>query len=105
MMLETSRKISYIVAPVLILLFGVGSVAQEKAERVKFIKGTSSATVKGTVSGYGFKDYLVKASAGQTMSLKLKTNKSYNYFVVFPPEEGADPLVNEVSEWEGKLPT
>jgi hypothetical protein len=97
-------KITVIIACFLGLLCSADVLAQKKAERVQFQKGTSTATVKGSISGYGYKDYLIKASAGQTLSLTLKSNNSFTYFVVFPPAEGADNLVNDSTEWTGKLP-
>jgi hypothetical protein len=98
------KKTAFLIPFTLVLLLGSNSLAQKKPERVKFLKGTSSATVKGSILGYDYKDYLVKAGADQTLSLALKSNNTYNYFVVFSPEEGADNLVNESTEWTGKLP-
>jgi hypothetical protein len=103
-MVNNLRVITLVIVGVLALICSASSFSQNKAERVKFQKGTSSATVKGIIYGYDFKDYLIKANADQTMSLTLKSNNSFNYFVVFSPEEGADNLANESTEWTGNLP-
>jgi hypothetical protein len=103
-MVTNPRTITYIIGCFLVLLWTGSSFSQQKAERVKFLKGTSSATVKGIINGYDYKDYLIKANADQAMSLRLKSNNSSNYFVVFTPEEGADNLANESTEWTGYLP-
>jgi hypothetical protein len=58
------------------------SAAQTKV-RVKFAKGASSATLKGTVKGYKYIDYLVRAGSGQTMSVNLNSAHRGCNFVIF----------------------
>ena len=74
---------------------------------VQFAKGASSATVKGTIKGDQTVDYMVRARAGQTMSVKLATRHGANYFNVLPP--GSDDVAIFVgssggNEWSGALP-
>lgn len=52
---------------------------------LQFAKGTSSATVKGSLTGDGTIDYTLRARAGQSMSVTLKTSNDANYFNVLPP--------------------
>jgi hypothetical protein len=56
-----------------------------RTERVKFAKGATSAVIKGQVKGYGYVDYLVRAGAGQTITVSLKVSNRMNYFNVLPP--------------------
>jgi hypothetical protein len=56
-----------------------------RTERVKFAKGTTSAVIKGQVKGSGDVDYLVRAGAGQTITVSLKVSNRMNYFNVLPP--------------------
>ena len=86
-----------------IAAFSIESSAQAKT-RVKFAKGTHGATVKGTVRGYAYRDYLVGASAGQTMDLKLTATNGATIFSVFIP--GGENLEGaaQVDAFSGELP-
>ena len=59
--------------------------APPRQERVTFAKGASSATIKGQVKGDAEVDYLVRAAAGQTITVSLKVSNRSNYFNVLPP--------------------
>lgn len=65
----------------------IPAVAQApiKSERVQFLRGASSATVRGTIRGYETVDHIVGARAGQSMSVSLKTTSTSAYFNVLPP--------------------
>jgi hypothetical protein len=68
--------------------FAYATTATEQAtrtERVKFAKGATSAVIKGQVKGSGDVDYLVRADAGQTITVSLKVSNRSNYFNVLPP--------------------
>jgi hypothetical protein len=74
---------------------------------IQFAKGASSATVQGTIKGDQTVDYTVRARAGQTMSVKLDTRHTANYFNVLPP--GSNDVAIFVgssggNEWSGALP-
>jgi hypothetical protein len=74
---------------------------------LQFAKGASSATVKGSLKGDKVVDYKVRAKAGQTMSVTLKTSNGANYFNVLPPGSSAEAIfVGSTSgnEWAGPLP-
>jgi hypothetical protein len=65
-----------------------------RKERVQFAKGASSATVKGRITGNADVDYLVRASAGQTLTVTIKASNPQNYFNVLPPGTGlANPAM------------
>ena len=77
-----------------------------ETRRISFAPGTSSATVKGSISGDKTVDYTVRAKAGQTMSVMLKTSNPSNYFNVLPP--GSNDVAVFVgssggNEWTGPL--
>ena len=74
---------------------------------IQFAKGASSATVKGTIKGDQTVDYTVRARAGQTMSVKLETRNSANYFNVLPPGSNDVAIFvgsSDGNEWSGALP-
>jgi len=56
-----------------------------RQEKVQFAQGASSAVIKGQLQGDATVDYLVRASAGQTLSAKLQKSNPQNYFNVLPP--------------------
>jgi hypothetical protein len=79
---------SLLAAAVFLLLPPVTADAQPappRQERVAFAKGASSATIKGQIKGDADVDYLVRAAAGQTISVALKVSNRSNYFNVLPP--------------------
>lgn len=74
-------------------------------EQVQFQKGTSGATVKGSIKGRQGIDYRVRAAAGQTMDVTLKASKTSAYFNVLATDD--TPLfVGSVSgnQFSGLLP-
>jgi len=77
-----------------------------KVQRISFTAGTSSATVKGTITGAQIVDYKLGAKAGQTMSITLKTSNGSNYFNVLPPGSETALFVGSTSgdQWTGALP-
>lgn len=88
---------------------GSWALAADGIERrpLKFAKGASSATVKGSLKGQQTIDYKLGAKAGQTMRATLKTSNDANYFNVLPP--GSNDVALFVgstggNEWMGTLP-
>lgn len=73
---------------------------------LRFAKGASSATVKGTLKGGQTIDYKVGAKAGQSMTVSLKTTNGANYFNVLPP--GSNDVAVFIgstggNDWTGQL--
>lgn len=52
---------------------------------VHFAKGATSATLKGSLKGDQVIDYALRARAGQTMTVSLRTSNGANYFNVLAP--------------------
>ena len=77
-----------------------------KVQRISFVVGASSATVKGSIAGAEIVDYKLGARAGQTMSVTLKTSNGGNYFNVLPPGSEAALFIGSTSgnQWTGSLP-
>ena len=76
-------------------------------ERVTFAKGASSATIKGQLKGDETVDYVLRASAGQTLTVTLKTSHGANYFNVLPPDSSdAAMFIGQIGgDFKGILPT
>ncbi len=77
-----------------------------ESRAVHFSKGASSAALKGSLKGDQIIDYKLRAKAGQTMSVTLKTSNLSNYFNVLPPgSKDVAMFVGSTSgnEWTGAL--
>jgi hypothetical protein len=86
-----------------------GALAADGIESrpLQFAKGSSSATVRGSLAGDKTVDYKLRAQAGQAMSVTLKTSNAANYFNVLPPDsKDVAIFVGSTSgnEWTGVLP-
>ncbi len=73
---------------------------------VHLARGATSATLKGSLQGDKIIDYTLRARAGQTMTVKLKTSNSANDFNVLPP--GSNDVAIFIgsingNEWTGPL--
>lgn len=81
-------------------------VAQDRTQRVQFARGASSATVKGQVKGDAGVTYVIGASAGQTMTVSMKTSNGANYFNVIAPGADTAMFIGSTSgnNFRGTLP-
>ena len=86
----------------LTLLPGFTTLAQSKAERVRFQRGHSSATIRGRIAGFDTKDYIVGAKAGQMMTLHLSSSNPSANFVIYSIN-GRPTDMNETNEWSERL--
>lgn len=92
----------------IVLVSAMSSSAQTKRVDVKFKAGTTGATYANTVSGYGSVDFYVKASGGQTMSVKLTSTNTFLYFNVLSGSADGEAIADnarEVTVWSGELPS
>ncbi len=70
------------------------SYAQIEKKTVKFPAGASSTVIKAVVKGDKMIDYLVGASAGQTITVSLKSTNTANYFNLMEPGEEYAAIYN-----------
>lgn len=77
-----------------------------EARTLQFARGASSATVKGMVQGRQTIDYQLRAKAGQTMTVELKSANAGLAFNVLPPgsKDVAIPDAIGLQSWTGALP-
>ena len=90
------------------LLSSAWVLAQDSIESrpVHFSKGSTAATIQETIKGDQTIDYTVRASAGQTMTVSLKTSNASNYFNVLPPGSTGEAIFVGSSggnRWQGVL--
>jgi hypothetical protein len=107
----TSRGDVLLLALVGVFVTGQAAVVQEppaSRERIQFASGATSATRKGSIYGYDTRDYILRASHGQAISVKLDSKNDSLYFNVLDKNmvgalEG-NPLARQATEWTGRLP-
>lgn len=74
-----NTKFNLIIKTVLIKAFAVMMIvgtmnsAVFSQTRIRFARGRTSATVSGTVSAYGSRSYVLGASRGQTMTVRVSS--------------------------------
>ena len=75
-------------------------------KQVHFKKGASQASLQGHLKGRETTDYVLRARAGQTMTVNLKTNNPSAYFNVLPPGSEEAIFTGQVAgeHFEGTLP-
>lgn len=74
-----------------------GAAAAQTRERVKFAKGNDNTSVKGSIAGKAYHDYLLGANAGQSMGVSLITEGSA-YFNILPPGSNDVAIYNSSIE-------
>jgi hypothetical protein len=87
----------------------VAAVAQAedaiRKQPVRFKPGTSAETIRNTLKGDETIDYVLAASAGQRMTVTLKSSNSSLYFNVLPPGSEEAIFIGSTSgnTWSGDL--
>ena len=97
--------------PVLLALLLAGFLAIATTDthaqvktRLRFPSGASSTSVKGTVRGYAYRDYLVRANADQTITASVSSANTYTILTIFRPDgENLDGAA-QMDEFSGTLP-
>jgi len=64
---------------------GVQAAAAPRQQEVRFDAGTSATSITGQIRGDEGVDYLVRARAGQTLTVSFKPSNPMAYFNVLPP--------------------
>jgi hypothetical protein len=92
----------------LMSLFLYTGTAAAANHPVQFALGTSSSSVKGIVKGSNDEDYVLRASGGQTMTVKLSAKSTLIYFNVLNKVSDETLYVGSSvgkNAWSGSLPT
>jgi hypothetical protein len=90
----------------MLVLLGGAAVSAQKGtsvvRRIKFAPGRTTAVLRGSVHRGLSHDYLLKARAGQTMSVHLVAGGEVS-FMLFSPGR-TDILAENAKDWSGELP-
>jgi hypothetical protein len=105
-MRRTSNLVFAAVAVTVFAGTALGQPAAPRKETVQFAHGASEATIKSSVQGGQDVDYVVRASAGQTLTVTLRKTNGSNYFNVLPPgsNDVAMFVGQDGSNFKGMLP-
>jgi hypothetical protein len=100
---------SLFIMTALVILAATTAIAQKdiRTERVKFKKGSNSAVVESSITGYETVDYILGARKGQYMNVSLATDNTANYFNILAPGENEVAMFNGsigANQYEGILP-
>jgi len=104
-----ARRISRIVCTLIVGALALGStLADGVKQKIRFAKGSSSATVSGAVVRGDSDRYYVGARKGQTMSVKITSEEDNAVFQIYLPGEqkalhGAGDG-DDATNWSGELP-
>ncbi len=98
----TMRKL--ILLAVVFVSVSAGASAQTKVN-VKFARGAHSVTLRGSVSGYEYVDYLLEASSGQGMSVSISSSSKFPQFVIFDKNMANLEGSHGDTYWWGRLPS
>ena len=96
----TSAIVSILV--LIITVVALGQHGTSIVTRIKFARGRTTAVEKGSVHRGMSHDYLLKAGAGQTMTLHLATSAGVCFDLYTPGL--SDQLASCSKDWSGDLP-
>ncbi|MEM9105272.1 MAG: hypothetical protein AAGC96_06415 [Pseudomonadota bacterium] len=66
---------------------GISHADDMRTEQVQFASGENETTIKASIKGYETVDYVLGASAGQTMTVNMETDNLASYFNIIAPGE------------------
>jgi hypothetical protein len=100
---------SLFIMTALVFLAATTAIAQKdiRTERVQFKKGSNSAVVESSITGYETVDYILGARKGQHMNVSMATDNTANYFNILAPGENEVAIFNGsigANQYEGVLP-
>ncbi len=105
--MNRSSLLSAVLAFLWLFVSPLAQAGEIQVKPVQFAKGHSSATIQGRIKGDQTIDYTLRAKAGQTMSVALKTGNGANYFNVLPPGSNDEAIFvgsTDGNKWSGTLP-
>jgi hypothetical protein len=106
------KKLLTLSAAALLFLLSVVDNAfadpNRRSETVHFTKGATLTVIKGQIKGDRYIDYQVRAGAGQTLSVEMKTGNASSYFNILAPGSGDVAIFigsTSGNQFSGVLPT
>lgn len=108
-LVKSSNKLRTFLAVALLLAGSVAAPAKGVNKKVRFARGSTSATVDGAVARGDRDRYTVGAKAGQRMTVRVYSLENNAVFQVYRPG-GKRALAGagageDATSWEGELPS
>ena len=94
------RILPFFALALLFFVFSTEDAAAQTKIPVRIARGATSATLRGTVKGYAYKDYVFKARAGQRVSVKLDSKYPSPDMLVRAPD---GENLNAGGDWSGEI--
>jgi hypothetical protein len=101
----TGIIIQALAATLVLLSLLAGATAQKGksiVRRVNFPQGRTTTVLRGTVRRGLSHDYLLRARAGQTMTLHLATEARGMSLTILKPD--GESWIDDTKDWSGELP-
>ena len=73
------------------------------SKRVKFLRGRTTAVIRGVARTPGIYEHVLKARAGQTMTVHLTSSNNGVEFTIFGPNGSEPEGALGVDDWSGTL--
>ena len=107
-MLRTRKRFAVRAAlAALVLLASFGAAEAQKGRsvirRINFPRGRTATTLRGAVRRGLSHDYLLRARAGQTMTVRLTTDAAGMSLTILRPD--GETWFYDIKEWSGELPS
>ena len=101
-MITASRSVLIVALVLFVVPFVSGQKGTSIVTRIKFARGRTTTVEKGSVHRGMSHDYLLKAGAGQTMTVHLAARGGVCFDLYSPGLN--DTLAQCLKDWSGELP-
>jgi hypothetical protein len=96
-------KIKYLVLSLVISLGFTTIVSAQTKVAVRFARGSHSASVKGSITGYKYVAYVLGAQAGQNMTVHVTSTNDKAQLVILDPDNENVEYGDGVGDYRGTL--
>ena len=96
-----------ILSAAVLMLFAPSAevISAQAKQRVRLARGESGTMLNGAVRGYSYRDYIVGAAAGQTISVELSSSNGFSVLSIFQPNGDNLNGAAQTNKFIGELPS
>lgn len=99
------KRILTLVVVLCFLAIAADNAMAQTKQRVRFAAGATSTTIRSSVRGYSYRDYIVGARAGQTIEVQVTSANTFTIFSIFQPNGDGLGDAFQVDQFSGELPS